>query len=437
MDEILVRLLRGEERKQAAPFLFRSQQAALQQNGLVLAAYCGDVICGAAGVSPGNDVLRLLTLFVAEPYRRRGVAADLLREVENVARTMGLPQIYVAYSCAPEQARALHSLFLRHGYLLPEEGETLFRLPVANLKTSYFATLPAPSVATQEHIMPLRSLPAQAALAYSQLSQTDELSFLPMKHAPGKVLPPLCLAYVHNQQICALLIMCEANGCLHISGAYVAQAEWGKALVALLQTAFHTMQEKYPQYDTLTVTAASKSSEQLIERLLAGAMLARQTSYQTSKLVPPDALIFPPGFGGVMARCNTLTEELAARGVASRLVMTEGELPYLELDIAQGSPYAALYYKVQGDEAYESFQLSAVVDFPADGMDAAQQDALCARMNQTGSAEAFVLKMQSTYIRLYDAIQEEPRFEYQKVVDEFILPYLAQAERCAALVDNR
>ena len=55
MDEILIRPLRREERGQAAPLLFRSQQAALRQNGLVLAAFCGDTVCGAAGALPADD----------------------------------------------------------------------------------------------------------------------------------------------------------------------------------------------------------------------------------------------------------------------------------------------------------------------------------------------------------------------------------------------
>lgn len=436
MDEIWVRLLRKEEREQAAPLLFRSQQAALRQNGLVLAAFCGDVICGAAGILPDSGVLRLLTLFVAEPYRRRGVAAALLREAEHLARTMGLPQISAAYSCAPAQASGIHRLFLRQGYLLPKVGETLFRLPMSSLQTCYFAKLPAPSAGTMVHIMPVRSLHGQAAAAYAQMCRSEALSFLSMQHAPGKVLPSLCLAYVHGQQICALLTVCETDRCLHISGAYVAQAAWGKALMALLQTAFRTVQEKYPQYDTLTVTAANISGGRLIERLLAGAHPTRQTAYRTHKLVQPDAMIFPAGFGGVIARCNTLTQELAARGVASRLVIAEGALPYLELDVTEGGHRAALYYQVQGGDDYEGFRLSAVVEFPAEGMDAAQQDALCARMNQTWPAQAFVPETQPACIRLCGVLQEKPQFDYQKVIDEFILPYLAQAARCAALADG-
>lgn len=433
MDDILVRPLNGEARKQAAPFLFRSQQAALQQNGLVLAAYCGDTPCGAAGLLPDGDTLRLLSLFVAEPYRRRGAATVLLREAEKTARALGLAQISAAFSCTAEQTEGIHRLFLRQDYLLPEKGETLFRLPIADLRSSHFAALPALSAQTQAHIMPIRSLPTQIAEEYFRHLQTEELSYLSMQNAPGKVLPALCLAYVQNQKIRALLTVCEADRCVHISGAYVSHEAWGKALMALLQAAFRTMQQKYPQYDTLSVTAASRAGERLIERLLAGTAPTRQIVYQTRKLVQPDALPLPDGFGGILARYNTLTQELAARGVASRLVFTEGALPYLELDLAAGSPCASLYYRVRGGDAYEGFRLSAVVEFPTTGMEAAQREALCARMNETGTAEAFVPEAQPDCIRLFDAIEEQSRFAYQKVIEEFILPYLAQATRCAAL----
>lgn len=436
MDEILVRLLREEERGQAAPLLFRSQQATLWQNGLVLAAFCGDEICGAAGILPADGALRLVSLFVTEPYRRRGVAAALLQEVEAQARAMGLPQVTAAYSCASDQAVVLHRLFLRQGYLLPEAGETLFQLPLVDLQGGYFASLPAPSAETMTHILPVRSLPAQSAAAYAQLCRTETLSFLSMQRAPGKVLPPLCLAYVHGQQLCAVLTVCDADGCLHISGAYVAQAAWGRALVALLQTALRTAQQKYPQYDTVTVTAANTAGGRLITRLLAGTSPVLQTAYQTSKLVQPDAMPVPTGYDGVLARCNTLTEELAGRGVASRLVMEEGALPYLELDVTEGGRRAVLDYQVQGGEDYEGFRLSAVVEFPTGDMDAEQQEALCARMDETGAAGAFVPETQPDCIRLCDVLQEEPSFNYPKVIDEFILPFLAQAAHCVALVDG-
>ena len=436
MDEILIRPLRREERGQAAPLLFRSQQAALRQDGLVLAAFCGDKVCGAAGALPADGALRLVSLFVDEPYRRQGVAAALLREVEAQARAMGLPQVTAAYSCAPDQATGLHRLFLRQGYLLPEAGETLYRLPLAGLQGGYFASLPAPSAETMAHILPVRSLPAQAAAAYAQLCQTEALSFLSMQNAPGKVLPSLCLAYVHDQQLCAVLTVCDADSCLHISGAYVAQATWGKALIALLQTALRTAQQKYPQYDTVTVTAANIAGGRLISRLLAGTSPVLQTAYQTSKLVQPVKEPVPAGYDGVLARFNTLTQELAARGVASRLVMTEGALPYLELDVAEGGQPATLYYQVQGGEDYEGFRLSAVVEFPTGDMDAAQQEALCARMDETGSAGTFVPEAQPDCIRLCNVLLEAPAFDYPKVIDEFILPFLAQAARCAALANG-
>lgn len=436
MDEILIHPLRGEERGQAAPLLFRSQQTALRQNGLVLAAFCGDVICGAAGALPADGALRLVSLFVDEPYRRRGVASALLRGVEAQARAMGLPQVSAAYACAPDQAAGLHRLFLRQGYLLPEAGETLYRLPLAGLQGGYFASLPAPSAETMVHIVPVRSLPAQAAAEYARLCRTEGLSFLSMQHTPGKVLPPLCLAYVHGQQLCAVLTVCDADGCLHISGAYVAQAAWGKALVALLQTALRTVPQKYPQYDTVTVTAASTAGGRLIARLLAGTSPVLQTAYQTSKPLPPMGEPMPAGFDGVLARFNTLTQELAMRGVASRLMMPAGALPYLELDVAEGGQSVTLYYQALGGEDYEGFRLSAVTAFPAGDMDAAQQAALCARMDETGSAGAFVPETQLDCIRLCRVLLEAPAFDYPKVIDEFILPFLAQAARCAALLDG-
>ena len=35
-----------------------------------------------------------------------------------------------------------------------------------------------------------------------------------------------------------------------------------------------------------------------------------------------------------------------------------------------------------------------------------------------------------------NVLLEAPAFDYPKVIDEFILPFLAQAARCAALVDG-
>ena len=77
-----------------------------------------------------------------------------------------------------------------------------------------------------------------------------------------------------------------------------------------------------------------------------------------------------------------------------------------------------------------------MVGGPTGGMDAAQQEALCARMDETGSAGTFVPAAQPDCIRLCNVLLESPAFDYPKVIDEFILPFLAQAAHCAALVDG-
>lgn len=434
MNEISVRLLGEAERRQAAPFLFRSHQAELLKNGLVLAAYCDGEICGAAGASADADGIQLQSLFVAQPFRRRGAARALLDALERTAQDTGLRRIAVSYSCLPQQAAAIHALFLRSGYLLPEQRETLYRLPLRSLQDSYFATLPLLTNARQAHILPVRHLPAQAAEEYRRYITTDELAYLSPQNAPGKVLPPLCLAYVQDQHIRALLTVCEADGCLHISGAYIEQAVWGRALVALLQTALGTAQTKYPQYETLTVTAATPAGERLIEQLLAGAAPTRYTVYHTAKPLPPSSLPAPPGFDGVLVRCNTLTEALAARDIGSRLVIEDGELPWLELDITKDGYYAELHYDVQDANTYEDFRLSALAAFPTEGLDTAQQEALCARMNQTGDAEALPLETQPPCICLYEEIVEKSEWDSDAAIDGFILPYLEQAARCVQLL---
>jgi GNAT superfamily N-acetyltransferase len=76
----------------------------LEQGGTMFGAFDGDVMVGVTMYQPKltEDMAQLAILFVSNGYRRRGIAARLAAEVEQLAREDGSKRLYV--SATPSQS---------------------------------------------------------------------------------------------------------------------------------------------------------------------------------------------------------------------------------------------------------------------------------------------------------------------------------------------
>lgn len=439
MSEMMIRPVTAAEFDNVRRFLFGSQQEALEKRGLVLAAYDGETLCGALGALPEEGVLRIVSLYIDEGSRRKGAASALLDTAELQAEQHGAAMLHAAYSCAPEQALGLSLLFTSRGFLPPEKGTTMYSIALDAVDNSRFGALAEPSPTLSARIFPLDEMPGRAWDGYRKRLENELPDYMDPARTVGIPLPELCLTYVEDDSVRGALVVTEAGGTLHLAGAHLDGRQYGSALIALLKTALNTAREKYPQFDTLTVTGATEIGRSLIERLFEGAPYTESVVYTSAKLLTYSTLPQPGGYSGVMVRTQTLAPVLAARGYECRVVSEDGTLPYLAVEIDGTDLSAEFFYTADDVETYSAFTLEAETVFPADGLSDAQREDICAQLNagQTEDEAAFVLEEDGTHIVLRAVHEELSSFDEEAVLDGFVLPYLEQAGKCAMLISEK
>lgn len=388
---------------EAAPWLFAGID--FDGNDLILLAKRDEQTCGALGAKKEADRLLVCSLFIEADYRRNGIGTALVDAAEEWAEEKNLATIAFDYACPLEQTAGLGSFFMRNGYPLPLSGNTLFTVSLSQLEKSAAAAV-LQAVKPSQNIYPLRSL---ARKLFAQVPD-----FLLPEAAAGRPLPDLCLAYVSQGRLTAMLVMAEVEGGLHLHSAYLAEHIHAAHLMALLKQAWDTVRKNYPQYETMTVTGATESGYALIEKLLTGAEVSRRIAYHTEKaLFPMDFM--SPEYAAAIAHLQTIADILAMRGMTSALVMTGR--PYLELE-ADEKPFG-LYV-----DAAE-FTLLAEYTFPP--MEKAAQTALLEKCNAPNEPfTAFLSEKGNLFLRGSFAIGDEAvSIEAEKSIDAFILPFCA------------
>ncbi len=428
MYDIMIKEIGSSGLQGAAPFLFASAREELSKNGRVFLAYEDGKPCGALGAVSAGSLLRVVSLFVEEGSRKKGAGSALIRQAEAAAEDAGFQSIGFAYSVPAEQADGLAEFFQRNGYPYPEAGEPLYTVALQELKDTVLAEL-LQKVTVTKNVCRLRSLSQKASDDLQRRIGTEIPAFLQPERSAGKALPDLCLAYVKKGRVTSFLTMSDTAGELHLDGIYLMDIFCTRHLLTLLKQALETVREKYPQYQTLTMTGATERGSDLIEGLLEGAEAEKKERYLTAKSLDKAAMpVLHQDFGAAMARFQSLAERLAERDLTPALWVTEGALPYLELPFGGSEEGLGLYYDIEGKERYENFTLIGEVVFSG------AEEAVSRALKEIDAEEAPYYGILSEKGELllrgvWEEGNEEKGFDGDTLAEAFVLPFLAYAEQ--------
>ena len=110
---------------------------------------------------------------------------------------------------------------------------------------------------------------ADARVSYSYI-ESKLPSGMHADHAPGQLLNEYSICYVAQKNILAYVIFCERAGNLHLHCAFADSPSSGKALIALLRTAYDNLQKEPDRFSGFSVTTVNSFSEKLVHSLLEG-----------------------------------------------------------------------------------------------------------------------------------------------------------------------
>lgn len=351
---------------QEIPLMQRNDYAALvaeewqsfltNEQTLLLSAETGsDDPCNALLARLSGEQFEVISLFVTESEREQGIGTSLLQAAEQLARMDGYQLLDLCYQASDGEQDLLRQFFIRRGYTFPREQACHYSLPIADLKRSKLAALPTISEQAASHIFPIDQIPdADARVSYSYI-ESKLPSGMRADHAPGQLLKEYSICYVSQKNVIAYVIFCERSGNLHLHCAFADDPSSGKALIALLRTAYDKLQKEPDRFSGFSVTTVNPFSERLVHSLLEGTSPVAKHIFYAQKPIPSITPMLPE-WGAIFARCNALSDVLVRNGTTVAVCTDPGMLPYLLWQTADGRQLELLYHVE--DDTYTTFTLT-------------------------------------------------------------------------------
>lgn len=410
--------------QEALPFLFASAQKELALDGFIWMAYGEDGPCGALGALEKDGILRVSSLYVKPENRNRGVASQLIREAERLAETIGMTGISFSYACDREKALLLDRFFLKNGYMMPIEGNTMMTFRIADIEKSAFAKL-TEKLKPSGQIVPFTAISGQVLENLKVQVEMKIPRYLTLFEAAGKPIPDLSISYVHHNAISAHITITDDNGMLHFDAAYLDNVSETAHLLMLMKQAYETIKAKYPQYQLMSVTGKTDSGMGLINKLLQGMPMQYTSEYLVEKEIRQTRFL-QDGYGEAVAYFNTLTEWMVGENMTTGLVMIDGQLPYMEIYTEEEKVLFGLYYSL--DTMAEERM------FIAESIFSVADEKICHNLvKQVNEEESpyYVIVSEETgntlLRRSYEGVAAGETLDMEKMMQEFILPF----RRCA------
>ena len=432
MSDWTVTAAARQDMEKYLPFVLPQWQELAGQEDTELLAAAGEdgAPCGVLLARTDSDRYEIVSLFTEEESRGRGCASALMEAAERSAVMRGCGTLDAIYSAAEGGEEEIHKFFLFRGFAFPHGGMSVYSVPVRSLEQAYLAQLPAVSSGALEHIFSLEKLPAPAARDFAVRLGREIPAALDPALAPGNILQEYSAAYVEDNRIVSFVVFSALEGTIHLHAAYLCGSKHGAALAALLRRAYDMLAADFSQFETFTVTLINSPSERLAEKLLSGSDAVRRTVFYTQKPLVQEVPALPE-WGGVLARSNALVSAMAQAGFGTSLCLEPGVLPYLLWSPREGLE-VSVFYRVE-DEEYTVFSLTAQWEIQVKSPEDAER---LAQMMEEDPGPGLLLPSDRADVFALCAVSEEDaRFLPEESVEGFLLPFSAQAERLALLLD--
>ncbi|MBQ3614396.1 MAG: GNAT family N-acetyltransferase [Anaerotignum sp.] len=406
--------------QEALPFLFASAQKELALEGFIWMTYGENGPCGALGALEKDGILRVSSLYVKPENRNQGVASQLIREAEQLAETIGMTGISFSYACDREKALLLDRFFLKNGYTMPIEGNTMMTFRIADIEKSAFAKL-TEKLKPSGQIVPFTAISGQGLENLKTKVESKIPFYMTLFDAAGKPIPELTIAYIHHGSVSAYITITDDNGMLHFDAAYLDNTSETAHLLMLMKQAYETIKAKYPQYQLMSVTGKTDSGMELINKLLQDVPMQYTSEYMAEKEIRQTRFL-RNGYGEAVAYFNTLTEWMAQERMVTGLVMIDGQLPYMEIYTEEEKVLFGLYYSLDTMAEERMFIAESIFSVA----DEIIRHNLVKQVNEEESPYYVIVSEETGNIllrRSYEGVAAGETLDMEKMMQEFILPF--------------
>lgn len=226
--------------------------------------------CGAAAVRRGADAAELLSMYVAEPLRRKGVGSLLLLLLMEHCLAGGCSGLEADYVLEGEARASLEGFLRANGFVGEERASIVYQF-----EAKEFLDLPLIAAAFRSGFRPAAQVRPLDTLPQEALRALEEDGEIPGYLRPGRfvqdMLPPLSLCWLEGDRPAAYLICTQGQGGSIVLAAAVSRSGApAEAFLRLLQAALARAFRVWGEELTIYVSAVTEDAQRLCQALSRG-----------------------------------------------------------------------------------------------------------------------------------------------------------------------
>lgn len=243
----------------------------LESNLIFVVAVEQDICKGVLGFEVLEDVMHIRYLYVEEPFRKRGIATQMVKWTGNYAREKKMQGIVWTVAIAQEMKARVSRFFVRTGFHIPACEETTVTVQLESMEKSYLANLPLNVDAIENHLHHMAQLPLILKADYERRIKPTVRTACHLSEVRGRMIPELSIALERNGKIVSYVLFSDLQGELYLNAVYV-NTQNATDLIKLLKYCLEIVKQKFCQYKTMKVTLINQEGNHLIDTLIKGAV---------------------------------------------------------------------------------------------------------------------------------------------------------------------
>lgn len=236
---------------------------------LVLGVIEEGTACGILAVSEeAEHILSLQYLYVAEAYRRKGMATALLEGLHELNRQIGMNMLICQYALTDERQKDLDLCLSKNLFVLDEIKSPVYRTAFGDLSSKYFGKKLDEAV-LKKAVMPLSNVTAKT---WNQFN--SKLEHLPQDEATSVELE---VKYMYDPEASFLLIKKgEPVGCILfeqlgedflLSYFCVLKDASPLDMMHLFQASYENLKTRCSASSSIYINALTEATEKLVQNL--------------------------------------------------------------------------------------------------------------------------------------------------------------------------
>jgi len=223
-----------------------------------------DAAGAVVAVVEEKDV-RLISIYVKEPFRRKGIGMELIRSAKSMTSLKKKRALAVEYQYP--SMRMLEAFLFRCGFRMELEGNRIYSVPIKRIPGTELLEKPAAVKAGK--LLPVSRLSEHVKAEWLYRFGHDLPIELDPRRSGGEFLPEDSMVFLLREEVLAFAVCSRLEeGVIYLASLY-SDSRSVMALLPMLQKTISNLAGKYTE-ETLCFSAATEAGKRLAEKVCRG-----------------------------------------------------------------------------------------------------------------------------------------------------------------------